>query len=61
MKKLVTLALALLVAIGGFAQQKASSRNDALRKASPQIGITGDDAFQNVGSLPNVVRSDDRR
>ena len=59
MKKLFTLALALTVAFGGYSQvMKVSKNNDALKKSAQMITVTGDEIYQNVGSQPNIARSD---
>ena len=59
MKKLFTLAMALTITLGGFAQvQKVSKNNDALKASARQITVTGNEAFQNVGNTPNIVRED---
>ena len=59
MKKLFTLALALTVAFGGYSQvMKVSKNNDALKTSAHQISVTGSELYQNVGSQPNIARSD---
>lgn len=58
MKKLLTLALALTVAFGGYAQVKKVSKNDAMKKVAQEQVIMGEDNLQCVGSLPNMTRSD---
>ena len=59
MKKLFTVALALSVALGGFAQvQKVSKNNGAMKQAAQMISVTGSEMYQNVGSQPNIARSD---
>ena len=57
MKKLFTLALALLVVVGGYSQVR-TSRTDATRSAAQEIVLTGDESFQHVSNLPNITRSD---
>ena len=58
MKKLVTLALALCVTFASFAQvQKVSHKNDMKKVAQEQI-VTGSEIYANVGSLPNMTRTD---
>ena len=58
MKKLITLALALLVVIGGYSQVRKVSSKDAKMKSAQEIIVTGDEVYQNVGSLPNMTRTD---
>ena len=59
MKKLFTLALALSVAAVGYSQvMKVSKNNDALKASARQITLTGSETYQNVGSQPNIARSD---
>ncbi|MBR1513714.1 MAG: T9SS type A sorting domain-containing protein [Bacteroidales bacterium] len=59
MKKLFTLALALSVAFVGYSQvAKVSKNNDALKMSAQQITVTGSEMYQNVGSQPNIARSD---
>ena len=57
MKKLFTLALALLVVVGGYSQvRKVSSKQDV--KAAQETIITGNESYDNVGSVPNMTRTD---
>ena len=58
MKKLLTLALALTVAFGGYAQVKKASSKDAMKTVAQEQVITGEENLQNVGSLPTMTRTD---
>ena len=58
MKKLFTLALALLVVVGGYSQVRKTSKSDAMKTSAQEITVAGDEVYQNVGSLPNMTRSD---
>jgi len=58
MKKLFTLALALLVVIGGYSQVKKVSVKDANMTAAQEITVTGNEVYQNVGNLPNMTRTE---
>ena len=58
MKKLFTLALALLVAFGGYSQVKKVSIKDAKMTAAQEITVTGDEVYQHVGIQPNMTRTE---
>ena len=58
MKKLFTLALALLVVVGGYSQVTKVSRNDAKRTATQELTVTGSEVYQHVGNLPNMTRTE---
>ena len=58
MKKLFTLALALLVASVGYSQVRTVSKNDAKNKVATMQVSKGMESFQNVQSEPNMTRSD---
>ena len=58
MKKLFTLALALLIVVGGYSQAKRVTSKDAQPKAAQEMVLTGDEVFQHVGNLPNMTRSE---
>jgi hypothetical protein len=58
MKKLFTLALALLVVVGGYSQVRKVSVKDANMTAAQEITVTGNEIYQNVGNLPNMTRTD---
>ena len=58
MKKLFTLALVLLIAVGGYSQVKKASQKDALKQVAQEQISLGLEAFENVGSFPNMTRSD---
>lgn len=57
MKKLFTLALALSVAVGGFAQVKSMSSKD-LKSAQKFVAPRLEASFENVQSQPNMTRTD---
>ena len=59
MKKLFTLALALSLAFAGFAQVKRASVKDVKPVAQQENIVTGDEIYENVGSLPNMTRTYD--
>ena len=58
MKKLFTLALALLVVVGGYSQVQKVSINDAKLNSAQEITVTGEEMYQNVGNLPNITRTE---
>ena len=58
MKKLFTLALALLVATAGYSQVRKMSSNDTKRRAATMQVTKGMEVFENVQNEPNMVRSD---
>lgn len=58
MKKLFTLALALMVVVAGYSQAKRVSIKDAQPKAAQEMVLTGDEVFQHVGSQPNMTRTE---
>ena len=58
MKKLFTLALALMVVVAGYSQAKRVTSKDAQPKAAQEMVLTGDEVFQHVGSQPNMTRTD---
>ena len=58
MKKLFTLALALLVVVGGYSQVTKVSKNDAKRTATQELTVTGSEVYQHVGNLPNMTRTE---
>ncbi|MBR5726895.1 MAG: hypothetical protein IKX56_09220, partial [Muribaculaceae bacterium] len=58
MKKLFTLALALLVVVGGYSQVRKVSKNDAKNKVATMQVTRGMESFENVQSEPNMVRWD---
>ncbi len=57
MKKLFTLALALSVAVGGFAQVKSMSSKD-VKSAQKYVAPRLEASFENVQSQPNMTRTD---
>ena len=58
MKKLFTLALALLVVVSGYSQVTKVSKNDAKRTATQELTVTGSEVYQHVGNLPNMTRTE---
>jgi len=58
MKKLFTFALALMVVVGSYAQVQKVSSKDAKMKVAQEITLSGEELYQNVGSLPNMTRTD---
>ena len=58
MKKLFTLALVSLIAMGGYSQVKMASHKDALKQVAQEQVSLGLEAFENVGSMPTMTRSD---
>ena len=58
MKKLFTLALALLVATAGYSQVRKVSKNDAIKKAATMQTTKGMESFENVQIEPNMTRTD---
>ena len=58
MKKLLTFAVALSVAFAGYAQVQKVSSKDAMKTVAQEKVILGQENFENVGSLPNITRSD---
>ena len=57
MKKLFTIALALLVATMGYSQvRKVSSKQEL--KAAQEITVTGDEVYDYVGSQPTMTRTE---
>ena len=58
MKKLFTLALALLVAFGGYSQVQKVSIKDAKMTAAQEMTVTGSEIYQHVGNLPNITRNE---
>ena len=58
MKKLFTLALALLVAFGGYSQVEKVSKKDAKTNAAQEMIVTGDEVYQYVGNQPNMTRTE---
>ena len=57
MKKVFTLALALLVVVAGYSQvRKVSSKSDM--KAAQEIVVTGDESYEFVGNLPSITRGE---
>lgn len=58
MKKLFTLALALLVATIGYSQVRTVSKNDAKNKVATMQTSKGMESFENVQSEPNMTRTD---
>jgi hypothetical protein len=58
MKKLFTLALALLVAFGGYSQVKKVSIKDAKMTVAQEMTVTGDEVYQHVGIQPNMTRTE---
>ena len=57
MKKVFTLALALLVVVAGYSQViKVSSKSDM--KAAQEIVVTGDESYEFVGNLPSITRGE---
>lgn len=57
MKRLFTLALALLVVVGGYSQvRKVSSKQDV--KVAQEMTVTGQETYDFVGSVPNMTRTD---
>ncbi len=58
MKKLFTLALALLIAFGGYSQVKKVSIKDAKMTAAQEMTVTGSEIYQHVGNLPNMTRTE---
>ena len=58
MKKLFTLALVLSVALAGSAQVKKMSSKDVLKTIAQEQVVTGEESFENVGSFPNMTRSE---
>ena len=58
MKKLFTLALALSVAVAGFAQVQKVARKDAMKTVAYEQVATGDEVMQHVGNQPNMTRID---
>ncbi len=58
MKKLLTLALALLVVVGGYSQVKKVSIKDVKMTAAQEMTVTGSEIYQHVSNLPNMTRTD---
>ncbi len=58
MKKVFTLALALMVAFVGYSQVKSLSVKDAKPVAAQERVYTGTEIFQHVGAQPNMNRVD---
>ena len=58
MKKLITLALALLVVVSGYSQVQKVSIKDAKMTAAQEITVTGNEIYQHVSNLPNMTRTD---
>ena len=58
MKKLFTLALALLVVVAGYSQVRKISSNDTKNKAATMQVTKGMESFENVQNEPNMTRTD---
>ena len=58
MKKLFTLALALLVATAGYSQVRKMSSNDAKKTVAQENIVVGNESFANVGNQTNMTRTD---
>lgn len=58
MKKLLTLTLVLLVATAGYSQVKKMSSKEATKTVAQEMVSLGNESFENVGSLPTMMRSD---
>lgn len=58
MKKLFTLALVLLIAVGGYSQVKKASQKDDLKQVAQENVSLGLEVFENVGSMPSMTRTD---
>lgn len=56
MKKLFTLALALLVASAGYSQVMKVSSKDNVKKAEQAIVVDGSETYDFVASTPNMMR-----